>query len=256
MVRSLLVRGMLVGLAAGLLAFAFAYIFGEPQVQKAIDFEDALARLHHEGAEAEVVSRGLQRTLGLLTGTVAMGVALGGLFALVFAYAYGRIGRMSPRLTAAVLAGAAYLTVIIVPFTKYPANPPTVGNPDTIGRRTVLYLLMIVISLLAAVAAGRIRRNLLPKLGGWNAALVAVAAYIAVIVIAQLLLPPVHETPAGFPADVLYRFRLASLGINLTLWAAIGLGFGALAQRLLAPAPDTEASPDGADASVSLIRPG
>jgi hypothetical protein len=65
---------------------------------------------------------------------------------------------------------------------------------------------------------------------------VAVAAYIAVIVIAQLLLPPVHETPAGFPADVLYRFRLASLGINLTLWATIGLGFGAAAQRLLAPA--------------------
>jgi hypothetical protein len=234
-VRSLLVRGMLVGAAAGLLAFAFAFVFGEPQVQKAIDFESYLARIHHEPEGPELVSRGLQRTLGLLTGTLATGVALGGLFSLAFAWAYGRIGAMSPRLTSLVLAAAAYLTVILVPFTKYPANPPTIGNPDTIGRRTVLYLVMIAISLLAALAAGRIRRQLLPRLGAWNAALVAVGAFVVVIAVAELLLPAVHETPAGFPADVLYRFRLASLGINLTLWATIGLGFGAAAQRLLAP---------------------
>src|SRR4051794_5342415 len=226
---------MLVGVAAGLLAFAFAYVFGEPHVQKAIDFESYLARIHHEPEGPELVSRGLQRTAGLLTGTLAMGVALGGLFALVFAWAYGRIGAFSPRATAALLALGAYVTVILVPFTKYPANPPTIGNPDTIGRRTLLYLTMIVISLLAALAAGRIRRQLGPRIGGWNAAVTAVAAYVAVIAVAQLVLPAVHETPAGFPADVLYRFRLASLGINLTLWTAIGLGFGAAAQRLLAP---------------------
>src|SRR3954453_4657101 len=158
---------MLVGPAAGLLAFAFAFVFGEPQVQKAIDFEDYLARLHHAPPDPEGVSRGLQRTLGLLTGTVGLGVALGGLFALVFAWAYGRIGPLSPRVTAALLAAGAYLTVIVVPFTKYPANPPTIGTRDPIGRRTVLYLVMILVSLLAAVAAGRIHRRLLPRLGGW-----------------------------------------------------------------------------------------
>ena len=236
MVRPLLVRGMLVGLGAGLLAFAFAYVFGEPQVQHAIDFEDHLARLHHDPAEAAIVSRGVQRTLGLLTGTVVMGIALGGLFSLVFAWAYGRIGAMSPRLTAAVLALGAYLTVTVVPFTKYPANPPTVGNPATIDKRTVLFVTMIAISLLAAIAAARLRSQVLGRLGTWNAALVAVAAFLVVIAAAELILPAVHETPAGFPADVLYRFRLASLGINLTLWATIGLGFGAAAQRLLVPA--------------------
>jgi Probable cobalt transporter subunit (CbtA) len=234
MIRPLLVRGMLVGLAAGVLAFAFAFAFGEPQVQHAIDFEDHLARLHHEPAEAELVSRGLQRTLGLLTGTVVMGIALGGLFSLVFAWAYGRIGAMSPRLTAAVLALGAYLTVTVVPSTKYPANPPTVGNPDTIDKRTILFLTMIAITILAAVAAARLRRELLGRLGAWNAALVAVAAFVVIIAVAELILPAVHETPQGFPADVLYRFRLASLGINLTLWTTIGVGFGAVAQRLLA----------------------
>lgn len=236
MVRSLLVRGMLVGAVAGLLAFAFAFVFGEPQVQHAIDFEEQLARASNEPAEAELVSRGVQRTVGLLSGTVVLGVALGGMFALAFAWAYGRIGALSPRVTAAVLALAAYLTIVLVPFTKYPANPPTVGNPDTIDRRTVLFLTMIAISVLAAIAAGRVRRGMLERLGAWNAALVAVAAFVVIVAAAQLVLPAVHETPAGFPADVLYRFRLASLGIQLTLWTTIGLGFGAAVQRMLVPA--------------------
>jgi hypothetical protein len=233
-VRTLLVRGMLAGLAAGLLAFAFAYAFGEPQVQAAIDFEDHLARLAHEPAAAEEVSRGIQRTLGLLTGIVLMGVALGGVFALLFAWAYGRIGPFGARATAALLALGAFVTVTLVPFTKYPANPPTVGNPDTIDRRTVLFVAMICISLLAFVAAARIRRELLARLGAWNAATVAALAFVAVVAVAELVLPAVHETPAGFPADVLYRFRLASLGINAVLWTVIGLGFGLLAERVLA----------------------
>jgi hypothetical protein len=241
-IRSLLVRGMLVGVLAGLLAFAFAFAFGEPQVQHAIDFEDQLARLHHEAPDPELVSRGVQRTWGLLTGAVVMSVALGGLFALVFAWAYGRIGAMGPRLTAAVLALAAYLTVILVPFTKYPANPPTVGDPDTIDRRTVLFFAMILIAILALVAAARIRRALLAQLGPWNAAIVAGFAFIAVVAVAELILPAVHETPKGFPADVLWRFRIASLGINATIWTTLGLVFGMAAERLLAPGATREAT--------------
>ncbi|MBA2513698.1 MAG: CbtA family protein [Solirubrobacterales bacterium] len=238
MVRQLLVGGMLVGLGAGLLAFAFAYVVGEPQVQRAIDFGDHQALLRHEPAELEIVSRGVQRTLGLLTGTVVPGIALGGMFSLVFAWAYGRIGAMSPRLTALVLAAAAYLTVTVIPFTKYPANPPAVGDPATIDRRTVLYFAMIAISLLALIAASRIRRELLSRVGPWNAAITAAAALIVVVAAAESILPAVHDTPAAFPADVLYGFRLASLGTNLTLWAVIGLGFGATAERMLAPADD------------------
>jgi predicted cobalt transporter CbtA len=236
LIRSLLVRGMLVGILAGVLAFAFAYVFGEPQVQHAIDFEDQLARVHHDAAEAEVVSRGTQRTLGLLTGTLVTGIALGGIFSLVFAWAYGRVGALSARATAALLAAGAYVTVVLAPFTKYPANPPSIGNPETIGRRTLLYLTMIAISLLAAVAAARIRRALRPRLDAWNASIVALAAFLVLLAIAQLILPAIHETPARFPADVLYRFRLASLGTQLTLWTTIGLAFGAAAQRVVAAA--------------------
>jgi hypothetical protein len=244
MVRPLLVRGMLAGLLGGVLAFAFAYAFGEPQVQAAIDFEDHLRQLAHEPAATEVVARGTQRTLGLLTGLVAMGVALGGLLALVFSWAYGRMGPFGARTTAALLALWAYLTITVVPFTKYPANPPTVGDPDTIDRRTAVFVAMICITILAFVAAARIRRGLAGRLGAWNAGIAAALAFVAVVAVAELILPAVHETPPGFPADVLWRFRISSLGINAVLWASIGLGFGWLADRLLearaprrAPAP-------------------
>jgi predicted cobalt transporter CbtA len=226
---------MIAGLAAGVLAFLFAHQFGEPQVQRAIDFENHVAALHHQAPHSDVVSRGTQRTWGLLTGNLVIGIALGGIFALVFAYAYGRVAKLGPRMMALGLAAGAFVTITLIPFTKYPANPPTIGNPDTIGKRTELFVAMIAISILAVVAAARLRRQLLERLGRWNAALAAVAVLIAVVAVAQLILPAVHETPAGFPADVLYRFRLASLGINLTLWTTIGLVFGALAERLIAP---------------------
>jgi hypothetical protein len=94
MVRSLLIRGMLAGVAAGILAFVFAKVLGEPQVDKAIAYEGP-------SGEAPLVGRGMQSTLGLLTGTVVYAAALGGIFALIFAAAYGRIGRADARKTAA-----------------------------------------------------------------------------------------------------------------------------------------------------------
>ncbi len=244
MVRSLLIRGLLVGALAGLLAFAVAYVFGEPQVQHAIDFEDALATRTGATPDPELVSRGVQRTLGLLTGTLAVGVAIGGLFALVFAYAYGRIGVRGARPTAGLLALVGFATVALVPATKYPANPPSVGDPATIDRRTLLAFTMIAITGLAVLAAARVRARLVERLGTWDATLVAGVVFLVTVALAQLALPSVSETPAGFPADVLYRFRLASIGIAVTLWGAIGVGFGALAERLV-PAADRDLS--GAD---------
>lgn len=235
MIRSLLVRGMLVGLAAGLLAFPVAYWVGEPPVQAAIDFEARTAAAPDPGAgpEHEVVTRGTQRTIGLFTALAAMGVALGGLFALVFAWAYGRIGAIGARATAGALALAAYLTLIVVPFTKYPAGPPATGTPATLGTRTGLFVAMVCISAAAAVAALRIRHELVQRLGRWNATVAAGAGFVVLIAFAQVVLPGAEVPPAGFPADVLWDFRLASLAISATLWAAIGLGFGAAAERLL-----------------------
>ena len=231
MARTLLVRGMLVGLLAALLAFTFASFFGEPQVGRAIAFESAQARAAGEPEAPGPVSRGVQRTAGLAVGVAMYGVAVGGLFGLAYAVALGRLGRLRSRALAGVLALAGFVVVELVPFLKYPANPPSVGDPDTIGRRTLLYLAMLLLSVLAAWTAGWLARRLLPRLGGWDAALAGVGAFAVIVAVAMAVLPAVDEVPAAFPAGVLWRFRLASLGTQAVLWAGFGLLFGWLTER-------------------------
>ncbi|MEV0976294.1 CbtA family protein [Streptomyces sp. NPDC049915] len=232
-VRNLLVRGMLAGLAAGVLALVVAYLLGEPSVDKAIAFEDAHSHEH----EMEAVSRSLQSTAGLATGVLVYGVAFGGIAALAYAFALGRVGRFGPRATALLLSGCALLTVYVVPFLKYPANPPSVGDPDTIGKRTTLYFLMMLLSVLLAVAATLVGKRLKAVMGTWWATTVAVAAFAAVIGLAYQFLPAVNEVPKDFPAALLWRFRLSALGIQTAMWAGFGLLFGELAERLLNPGP-------------------
>ncbi|GAA5040928.1 CbtA family protein [Streptomyces similanensis] len=232
-VRNLLVRGMLAGLAAGVLALVVAYLLGEPSVDKAISFEDAHSHEH----EMEVVSRSLQSTAGLATGVLVYGVAFGGIAALAYCFALGRVGRFSPRATALLLSGCALLAVYVVPFLKYPANPPSVGDPDTIGKRTTLYFLMMVLSVLLAVAAAILGKRLAPSLGTWWATVVAVAAFAVVIGLAYAFLPVINEVPADFPAALLWRFRLSALAIQSALWGGFGLLFGELAERQLNPKP-------------------
>ncbi|SAL41923.1 membrane protein [Caballeronia cordobensis] len=254
MIRTLLIRGMIAGLVAGLIGFGFARAFGEPSVARAIAFEEQheeaqpahehehehapadasanAAHSHDHGGE-DVVSRDTQAGLGLLTGVAVFGTALGGLFSLVFAFAYGRLGALRARGTAALLALFGFVSVAIVPFLKYPPNPPAVGNAETIGPRTALFFGMVAISLAAAVFAVRMQRRMAARHGGWNATLIAVAAYVVVIAIAQVALPGIDEVPAGFSASLLWNFRVAAIGIQALIWTTLGLVFGALAAREL-----------------------
>jgi hypothetical protein len=236
-VRNLLVRGMLAGLGAGVLALIVAYFLGEPNVDSAIGFEEAHAPAHEH--EVELVSRSLQSTAGLATGVLIYGVAFGGIAALAFCFALGRVGRFGPRATALLLSGTALLAVYVVPFLKYPANPPAVGDPDTIGKRTTLYLLMMVLSVLLAIAAVIAGKRLAPKLGTWYATVVAVLGFAVVIGLAYEFLPAINEVPSDFPATLLWRFRLSALAMQITLWGGFGLVFGDLAERLLHPKPAT-----------------
>ena len=247
MAGTLLLRGMLIGIVAGLLCFGFLKIVGEPQVDRAIAFETQLDEAKAKAAaqaliakglpapkeepKPELVSRRVQAGIGLFTGVMVYNVAFGGLFALAFALAYGRMAEFGPRATAALLAILGLVAVYIVPNLKYPANPPAVGDPVTIGARTALYFSMIAISLAAMIAAGVLRLRLVARYGAWNAFLIAGAAYLVVVIAAGLALPAVDEVPWQFPAVVLWRFRIASMGAQLIMWGTIGLIFGALTER-------------------------
>lgn len=241
MMKTLLVRGMLAGLIAGVLAFGFAYAFGEPSVNTAIGLEESAGHSHsHSDAgaaapaeEPELVPRDIQSTLGLLTGVLVYAVAIGGLLSLAFAFAQGRLGALRPRVTALLLTTGAFAVVFLVPFLKYPANPPAVGRPGTIGSRTELYFGFVAVSLLAGILATVFGRKLADRFGAWNGFLLAAAGYLVVIGVVAWLMPVVDEVPAEFPASTLWSFRTASIGTQVTLWLALGLTFGAFAEKAL-----------------------
>lgn len=231
----LLTRGMLAGLIAAAFAFLVAYLVGEGPVGDAIGIEDAAAAAAGLPAEPGEVSRGIQSTLGLAVGVGVYGAAIGGLFAIAYAFALGRLGNLTERATALVLAAGGFLTVFLLPFLKYPANPPAVGSGDTIGRRTGLYLLMMLITVLAGVGAAVLARQLEPKLGGWNGTIVAIVVAGLVVLGAAWVMPSINEVGRDFPATTLWSFRTASIETQFVLWSVLGVAFSTLTARAAAP---------------------
>lgn len=260
MEKRLIARGLLAGVVGAALAFAFARVSCEPVIARAIDFEDGrIEASHTQGHQhqhgVELFSRSVQANAGLGFGMLLFGAAMGALLAVVFCLAYRRRDNAAPRMLSLRLAAAAFVTVYLVPFVKYPPNPPAVGQADTIGTRTLWYLVMVVASVLLAGMAIWLARRLSPRHGAFNAYLLATGAYTVVIAATMLILPGVSETPQpmrddadvivypGFPADVLYEFRLASLSTQLVLWMTIGLVFAVLAGRLLDPPMQRDRAP-------------
>jgi len=237
-----LVRGLAAGLVAGLLAFIVAFAFGEPYVDDAIGLEEAASaqmtpdEVAAEEAEADEpgmveISRDNQKSWGLLTGMLVVGTALGGLVSLAAAAVIGRLGNLSARASTALVTFIGFVAVALVPFAKYPATPPAVGSGDTIGHRTSDFFVMLLISVLAAIAAVVVAQRLRGRLDGWTATGIAGAGYLVVVIVAAVLLPTVNEL-GDFPADILWYFRRASLLTLLTLWAAIGVILVGLLGRL------------------------
>jgi hypothetical protein len=238
MMRTLLVRGMLAGLAAGVLAFLWAHLVGEPPVRAAIAVEEAAAATTAgAGDEAPIVSRSTQETWGLGLGVVLFSVAIGGFLSLVFAMVYGRVGAMRARGTVLAICAIGFVAIVLVPLTKYPANPPAVGSGDTIDERTGFFFVLVIVALAAAVAAVRLGRQLAPRLGGGNALAAAVLLFVVLIGVAHLALPAQNEVRAGFPPQILWDFRLANLGTQAVLWSTLAFGFGLAAEAAVEGQP-------------------
>jgi predicted cobalt transporter CbtA len=278
MAKRLILRGLLAGAIGGLLAFVFARIFAEPLIQQAIDYEaardaaqqalDKAAGLPVETEGMEVFSRTIQADVGIGVALIFFGAAVGALFAVVYAVYLGRAGRIRARNLALLGAGGAFVSFHLVPFIKYPANPPAIGHADTIGLRSSFYLLMVATSVLFLILTVWLGKQLQPRFGTWNATLIAGAVFIVATGIVMLILPSLGEfaankqfhqateTPGpltdpsgkivfpGFSADLLFSFRLYSVAAQLILWTTIGLVFAPLAERLIEPGKAARAKGD------------
>lgn len=271
MQKKLILRGMLAGGLGGLLAFVFARIFAEPQITAAIDYEsgreaaqdalDKAAGVAAEPADHELFSRAVQSSFGIAVGMILFGIAMGALVAVVYAICLGRVGNVRPRNLALLVAAGGFLGIYLVPFLKYPANPPAIGHHDTIGTRSALYLVMVLISVVLLVGAVVLGKKLRARLGNWNASLAAGIAFLVAIGVVMAILPSLGhlaanvaqfgnhatETPLplknargaivypGFPADVLFDFRFYSLLAQALLWTVLGVAFAPMAAKLLEP---------------------
>ncbi len=233
MIALYLRRGLAAGLLAGLLAGAFAFVVGEPLLDRAIELESAHA--HEDGGHAhgegeETFSRTTQK-VGLFFATGLSGTFVGGLFGLAFAYFRGRLNAESDWGRSLSLAAAIFAGAVLIPFLKYPPNPPTVGDPATIGARTAAYFAMVALCLLSVLAAWHASRLLKGRGMSQPARQVTVGLGLVAVVALLFVSLPASADPGGFPAGLLWSFRISSLGTQLVLWTGLGVVFGALCER-------------------------
>ncbi|HWH00323.1 MAG TPA: CbtA family protein [Pilimelia sp.] len=234
----LLGRGVAAGGLAGLAAGVVNLVLVEPLSRAAVRIEEtrpAAEDGHHEATFSDGVY-----TLGGVVALVLVGLALGALFATVIAASAARWGHRGGFAHSGLVAALGFAAVALLPALKYPANPPGVGDGETVNGRTAAYLTLIVAGL--ALAYGLVRLDAyLSGRGGLSsgtrgAAVAGAAALGAVLLLVGWPANP-DAVPADVPASLLWDFRLASLAVLTTLWLVLGVAFGLLTERRAAARP-------------------
>ena len=220
-----IVSGILLGAFAGLVASVFLTVSGEPPIREAIAIEESRAD-PAAVVEPELVSRQQQSGVGRFAAYAIGGAAYGLLFGVAF---FAMQGQPNPFRRALVAGSVLAGTMTLVPFLKYPPNPPAVGRPETLHERQLLYLSLLFLTLVVLLFAARLSVRL--RTTGWleERRLVVVAlAVVAPLLVLLGVMPPAPD-PITAPANLVWHFRLASLGGNLMLWAVLAFSFGMLA---------------------------
>ena len=233
MFRRLLKQGVLAGMAGGAALALVLRLIGEGPIGRAVALEGA--------GGGEMFSRGTQQVGGMVA-AVLYGAALGAVFTVAYAAVRHRLRATDDWRAAVALAAAGFTAVFLLPFLKYPANPPAVGDPDTIGTRTALYLVAVAWSLVATWAGWRAWRALSARgTPVAHAAPATVAVWVALAVTGFAALPSGAD-PVDAPASLLWQFRLATVAGAAAYWSVMGMVFGWLRVR------------DGADVVVAGVH--
>ena len=229
MLGSMLKASVVAGLVAGALVSGFHALLIEPVIERAIALEEHLSQTRGEAHAEPVVDRPTQRwglVLGFMVYGAVWGLMLGLLLYLIQGWRPATWGIVRYGFVLAALLG---WSVALFPFLKYPANPPGVGEAETVGYRQALYLGFIGLSVVGtALALGLFRLLNRPT---WAPAqgrvrwLLVTAFYItyAAAIYAAL---PANPDPVEMPADLVWTFRLISFVGLLLFWVILAGMFG------------------------------
>ncbi|MPZ29284.1 MAG: hypothetical protein GEV12_23560 [Micromonosporaceae bacterium] len=229
MIGTCIRRGLAAGAVAGLLAGLVGLVIGEPPIEQAVAIEEAAAGSEAVASSGPEVTRTQQR-LGLPVGTILVGLGVGAVFGVAAAWSVGRLAgdawQRSLKL-GGVLVGA----LVLLPALKYPANPPAVGDPETVGTRTALYLGLGALGLVFA-ALGWLAARHLAGVGVRPAVRQSTvgAGLLAAVGIVLWVLPSI-PAEGEVPAELLWTFRLRAMAVQATLYGVTAVGFGLLASR-------------------------
>lgn len=235
----ILKRALMAGLLIGVLAGAYMFTVVEPVVERAIALEEEMSAAAEAAVPAEdadhhedpLYTRTEQQGGGV-TAMVLFALAIG----LVAGTVYAARRHVLPGTTdfqrAVWLSLVAFVAFALMPGVKYPANPPAVGDPETVGERTVQYVAIVVISVVLVVALSRLSLVLRSKLDDpVRVVAVAVASVVAFGLVVLLLPDTPDAIDPAVPASLVWDFRLRSLGGLALLWVGFGLAFGWLMTR-------------------------
>ncbi|MDQ4067966.1 MAG: CbtA family protein [Actinomycetota bacterium] len=222
MFRRLLKEGVVAGTAGGVVLATVLRLLGEGPIGRAVALEG--------GGGDELFGRGAQQ-LGGMVAAVLYGAAMGAVFTIAYASVRHRLRATDDWRAGVAVALAGFLAVFLLPFLKYPANPPAVGDPGTIAGRTVLYVVAVGWSVVATWAGWRAWRALVERGLPVHRAVPATAALWVALAAAGLAALPADAEPVTVPAALLWELRLATVAGAVAFWSVLAMVFGWLRAR-------------------------
>ena len=220
---------LLAGAIAGTILGALNQGIVEPYIEQAIALEN-----HNAASQGKLINsvefgnyRNWQRGGEIVAGTI-LGTSIAALFGIVFAYTRSGVPGSNNKKKGLIVAGIMWFALFLMPVLKYPANPPAVGDPETIYYRQTLYLAYMAISGFSALGLAL----LYSKLGNKAAKKAIVpAVYAAIMVIAYIAMPQ-NSDQITAPMDLVTNFRIAS-GFTMSIfWGLLGIILGAFWDKL------------------------
>ena len=220
---------LLAGAIAGTILGAINQVAVEPYINHAVELE-----MQNTNQSSQIINpaeftayRLWQRGGEMLAGTI-LGLSIGSLFGIVFAYTHSSVPGSNNKKKALIVAGIMWFVLFLIPALKYPANPPAVGDPETIYYRQSLYVAFLVISGFSALGLAFLYR----KMGALNIKKAIIPAAYAAIISGAYLAMPANPDPINAPMDLLMGFRITSAITISMFWGLLGVIFGTFWDKL------------------------